>query len=353
LAEGVEGQAEVSVPLSCESPARVLVLRALELGDLLCSVPAFRSIRAAYPDAEITLLGLPWAESFVARFHAYLDRFLPFQGYPGLPEHPFDARRTTAFLKSLREERYDLAIQMHGSGLIVNPLISMLGARRIAGFFEPGQYCPDDQTFFPYPDSGPEIRRWLHLTEKLGMPSHGEELEFPLTQEDWDGFAGFTRSVGLNEEPYVCLHPGARSPDRRWAADKFARVGDALAAAGLRVFITGSDVEIEIAENVARQMERRGEVVAGKSDLGAIACLLAQATAYVGNDTGVAHIATALKTPGVLIFTGSDPKRWAPLTGRLSARIDAGAASPDSAQREPLRPEDVVADVLKCIEVAA
>ena len=61
-------------------PRRIIILRALQLGDLLCAVPAFRAIRSAWPEAEIVLVGLPWARGFVERFALYLDGFREFPG---------------------------------------------------------------------------------------------------------------------------------------------------------------------------------------------------------------------------------------------------------------------------------
>src|SRR5262245_37572888 len=121
-------------------PARVVILRALQLGDLLCAVPAFRALRAALPDAEIVLVGLPWARVLVERFPHYLNGFREFPGYPGLPERPAQVERIPAFLTAMQAERFDLVLQMHGSGPFVNRLTVLFGARRCAGFYLPGDY---------------------------------------------------------------------------------------------------------------------------------------------------------------------------------------------------------------------
>ncbi|HWO72487.1 MAG TPA: LPS biosynthesis glycosyltransferase, partial [Dehalococcoidia bacterium] len=90
--------------LSAASSGRIAVLRALHLGDLLCAVPALRSLRSAYPDAEITLIGLPWAQEFAARFGRLVDEFLPFPGFPGFPEETPRSKDIVSFLLTCQHE---------------------------------------------------------------------------------------------------------------------------------------------------------------------------------------------------------------------------------------------------------
>src|SRR4051795_13433215 len=114
---------------------RILVVRALKLGDLLCTVPALRALRVAHPFAEIRLVGLPWSSEFVQRFDTYLDGLFVLPGFPGFPEAPFDAQAFVRFLAQVHEWAPDLVLQLHGSGGLSNPLAMLLGARSTAGFY--------------------------------------------------------------------------------------------------------------------------------------------------------------------------------------------------------------------------
>lgn len=299
------------------APRRVVILRALKLGDLLCAVPAFRALRAAWPDADIVLVGLPWARLFVERYSMYLAGFREFPGYPGLPEREPLIERIPAFLHELQTERFDLAIQMHGSGPFVNPLTVLFGARRTAGFYLPGDYCPDDELFCPWPTRGREVTRLLRLVEFLGLPTKGDHLEFPLRDEDHRALAQLDGADELRPGEYVCLHPGASVRERRWPPDWFTGVGDALARHGLQLVLTGGPGETELTASVAGQLRTPALDFAGKTDLGTLAALLSKARLLVCNDTGVSHLADALGVPSLVLSTGANPERWGPRDRQL------------------------------------
>lgn len=305
-----------AVGLAGQRPERIAVLRALQLGDLLCAVPALRSFRAAFPDAEIVLVGLAWATAFVQRFRRYLDGLLELPGFPGLLEVPPRLSELPAFLARAQELRFDLAVQLHGSGTITNPLTVLLGARRNAGFYVPGEFCPDEALFVPYPAEGHEIRRLLRLPEVHGLPLLGEELEFPLLAEDEEELAALPAARELASGEYACVHAGARFSHRRWPPERFAAVGDHLAERGLRVVLTGSQAEAGLTARAAAAMKAPALDLAGKTSLGSLAALLAGARLLVCNDTGVSHLAAALRVPSVVVIMTSDPSRWAPLDRR-------------------------------------
>ncbi len=298
-------------------PAEIAVFRALQLGDLLCTVPALRALRRAFPRARITLIGLPWAEQFVTRFRHYLDAFLPFPGFPGFPEQRWDAAAVPEFLQEAQSRRFDLALQLHGSGVLSNPLVALLGARRTAGHYRPGDYCPDAERFIPWCARAHEVHRYLALLRELGVPADDATLEFPLTDDDHADLHRAVAGLALFERDYVCVHPGSQLPSRRWQAERFAGVADALADEGFTVVLTGVAGEAELTRRVARAMRAPAIDLAGKTSIGAVAALIDGAQLLVSNDTGVAHIAAARGTPSVRVSCGGDERRWAPIDDRL------------------------------------
>lgn len=304
--------------IGTRTPERVVVVRALPgLGDLLCAVPALRALRGALRGARITLLGLASARPFVTRFVRYVDDLLEFPGYPGIAEASFSPQRLLAFVGGVQARGYDLAIQMHGNGMASNAFTALLGARHVAGYYLPGQYCPDPERFLAYPAHEPEVRRHLGLMEFLGIPPQGEHLEFPLLPEDAAGLEALPGGPALaSAGPYVVLHPGATLPSRRWPPERFAAVGDVLARRGYRIVVTGIEAEAPLTAAVTTAMHAPALDAAGRTTVGALGALLARSALVVVNDTGVSHLAAAIGTPSVVVFRATEPERWAPLDHR-------------------------------------
>jgi ADP-heptose:LPS heptosyltransferase len=167
--------------------------------------------------------------------------------------------------------------------------------------------------------------RFLRLMEFLGAPAQGEQLEFPLTDAD---VTSLQKSISDLPAPgtYVCVHPGARLPSRRWLPQRFAEVADRLALNGLQVVLTGSPDEADVVNVVQRAMRFPARNLCGKTDLGGLAALLSQARLVVSNDTGISHVAAAVATPSVIVSCGSDAARWAPLD-RLRHRVIAASVA--------------------------
>ncbi len=299
------------------TPEKIVLLRALQLGDLLCTVPSFRALRAAFPKTSLTLIGLPWMKTFVERFHDYLDDYIEFPGFPGFPEQTPRLDQFPDFLTGVQTSHYNLAIQMQGSGGISNPLTVLFGARLNAGLYLPGQYCPDPDRFLAYPVHEHEVWRHLRLLEFLGIPLQGDALEFPIYPSDWDELQSLEEYNFISSGNYVVIHAGARERARRWPVEYYASVADGLGALGYQIVLTGTQDERPLAAELVRQIKAPVIDLAGKTNLGTLAALLSGARLIICNDTGVSHLAAALRLPSVVLFTASDPERWAPLDGSL------------------------------------
>ena len=292
---------------------RIAVFRALMLGDLLCAVPALRALRSGFPSAEIDLVGLPWASELVARLSC-VDRLVEFPGHPALPEVPCAVSAWPRFLAGMQSQRYDLAVQLHGSGGIVNPLVALFGARRTAGFCDASAWRPaaDAALYARWPQSGSEIERLLALTDHLGLPRKGTRLEFPLRESDRAALRKAWPAID-DARPYVCVHAGAQLASRRWPVERFAAVADGIAEAGRTVVLTGTAAEAPLVRRLVAAMRHPAVDLAGRTDLWTLGALIEGAEALVCNDTGVSHIAAALGCPSVVVSCGADVSRWAPL----------------------------------------
>jgi ADP-heptose:LPS heptosyltransferase len=291
---------------------RIGVFRALVLGDLLCAQPALRALRAAYPGARITLIGLPWAEALVGRLPE-LDDLLPFPGWPGLPETPPRLSALPGFFIDAQAQGFDLLLQLHGSGRLINPLVAALGARHLACFASGDALQPEGARCLPWPEHGHEIERCLALTDHLGLPRQGLQLSLSLRPQDHAEADALLQGLP-SDRPLVLVHPGAQLPSRRWPVDRFAAVARALAADGCQLAITGTAGEAPLAAALKAALGPLPVLdLVGRTGLWTLAAVVARARLVVSNDTGVSHLAAALHTPSVVVASGSEVSRWAPL----------------------------------------
>jgi ADP-heptose:LPS heptosyltransferase len=299
---------------------KIGVFRALQLGDMLCAIPAMRALRRAYPHAQIILLGLPWAKSFTERFDHYFDSFIHFPGYPGLPEQGFNPKVFHQFIGQMQEQKFDLILQMQGNGSLVNPMLESLAPKHLAGFKMNGHYAPANGLFLEYPNFGSEIERHLALMKYLDIEPLGTELEFPIMESDEEEL----RRLKLPVKPrrYVCIHPGSRGSWRQWPIYHFAELADFCTEQGYKVVVTGTNDEMDIVDNLVIQMRNKPVIAAGKTSLGAVGVLIRDAALLISNCTGVSHIAAAFKTPSIVISMDGEPHRWGPLDGRRHRTIN-------------------------------
>jgi len=297
---------------------KIGIFRALQLGDLLCAMPAFKNLRLAYPDAEIVFIGLPSSRSLIERYSELFDRFIEFPGYPGLPEIPFDENRFNRFCNDIALEAFDLILQMQGNGTIVNAMLKKCsGKARLAGFAVDAGELAANPLLMPYPNYGHESLRHLALMQHLGIPLSTKEMFFLLHQAD------FERLNELNVgEGYICMHCGSRGAWRQWPPANFAGIADYCARHSFQVVLTGTAEELGIINQVAALMNQKPIILAGKTDLGMLGALLKRSGGLISNCTGISHLAAALKVKSVVMSMDGEPERWGPLDTTIHTAID-------------------------------
>jgi ADP-heptose:LPS heptosyltransferase len=322
------------VPLPLADPAvrRVALVRLrVGLGDLLCSAPAIRRLRESRPDLHVTLITWPEMAGVVERYADDVDELLPFPGADGIPERTPDPAGWAPFLAAARERDFDLALQVYGDRPPANRVTAALGARLVGGFAPTGWEPPagTGAAHLRYPLDLHETQRHLRLFEHLGVPAGPPPaMHFPLSAADRAEHAATLAATGLVPGRYVVLHPGASAATRQWPTERYAAVGDALAADGWDVVLTGVPGERDISATVQARMRAQAIDLTGATSLGGLAALLADSAVLIGNDTGSAHLAVAVGAPSVTVFLPGDPVRWAHSGPRQRAVVADVPCSP-------------------------
>ena len=276
---------------------RIAVLRGGGLGDLLFAVPALYALQAAYPEAEITLLGSAVAAALFAGRSSPVAEVMVLPPIPGVQAGAAAApAELEELFGQLQQRRFDLAVQVHGGGRNSNPVLLRLEPRHSVGTRT--RDAAQLERSIPYVLQQHEVLRALEVVGLAGADPVELEPRIELTR----GEAEQVREPGL-----VVLHPGGTDPRRRWPPDRFGAVAAALDADGARVVVVGDRADASLAAEVVRAARAAGAregvtSVAGRIDLAGLVGLLARSGGLVGNDSGPRHLAAAVGTPTASVY---------------------------------------------------
>lgn len=273
----------------------LLVLRALGIGDLLTAVPALRALAEAFPHHRRVLV-TPAKLATLAIATGAIDAVVP-------PERVARWRRNRL--------APEIAVNLHSISPASYGLLLDTDPSRLIGF-----HAPDVAETAGFPVIRPgehEVTRWCRLLTENGIPADPTRLDLAVPAPRPQ-----CRANGA-----TLLHPGSSDPVRRWPLDRWAAVATAEVDEGRRCVLTGSAEEEEGARSIAAaaQMDHDHTWLGG-TDVVRMASIVSVAARVVSVDTGVAHLATALRRPSVILFGAKHPpSRWGPPQDRPWHRV--------------------------------
>jgi lipopolysaccharide heptosyltransferase II len=289
---------------------RILLIRLRSIGDAVLTTPSLTALRRFLPAAQIDVLLEDWVAPVLEGIDA-ADNIITFS-----PENIF-ARLKLA--RRLRANGYDIVYNLHG-GTTSTFLAYASGARHRVGF---GHYR---YSFLYNHLAIPALEFWgrekLHSAEQLlallgwtGVPVSTElKTSLKVTKEADEKIAAKLKAAGIAEgSAFALIHPAAAFSSKQWAAEKFAAVAEYLSGKGIGTAAVAAPNE----EAVLRAVRESASVpVQTFSDLNLqeITALAGRAKLFIGNDSGIAHIAAAMRKPCVVIFGPSNIDHWRPYT---------------------------------------
>lgn len=288
--------------------SNLFVLRPGAIGDTLLTFPALHALRQRFPGATITVVGnpAPLGLGVAAGILDHRDAFGAAWVSDLFGDQPTPSLRT-------RLEQLDLGIVWMHSAEAASDLAARLeraGVRKAVPLVN-----------FPVAGSGRHVAD--HLVDTLAPLG----ISGPRPAISLRPMAEWPHPLSPSPSPLVVLHPGAGGRHKRWPTERFAALADRFAEIGCEVAITRGPADDDAVATLGSHVHlARPEILAGLP-LDELARILSRASLFVGNDSGITHLAALLDVPTLAIFGPFDPVYWAPIGPRVQI-LDAGHSCP-------------------------
>ena len=281
---------------------RILLVKTSSLGDVIHNLPVVSDLRRSFPEARID-----WCveEAFadIPRLHPDVNEILPvaIRRWRNSMGKAATWREISEFKRRIGKSRYDAVLDTQG--LIKSGLISRQAKGRRYGYAS--EVAREslaarfyDETFVIPPNAhAVERNRWL-CAAAFDTP-----IDLPL---DYGIIAPFIELPWLNSGRIAILLTATSRDDKLWDEASWMQIAQALINRGLSpVFPSGNALERQRVERLAAAVP--GAIVAPALNLNELASLIARAALAIGVDTGLAHLAAALKVPTIALYITTEP----------------------------------------------
>jgi ADP-heptose:LPS heptosyltransferase len=300
-------------------PDKILIIHAGGIGDLLLALPAMRIFRQAFPHSILEFLGRPERLALISSDLQASSIYSIDQG--GMAYFYLEGVTLPPGLFTFFSSFRAVLIFGKAGGEILADHLRRIRVSRVI-------FIPS----FPPEDLRVPVSDYLvKFLKDAGIG--GERIFSPLRLPDKSLAAGrdFWAEHELKEgDRIIAIHPGSGSPAKNWAPKNFARVAD-WACERFKVLLVVGPAEDEV-EEVKRAMKKANPIIADHLSLVQLAGVLKSCTAYVGNDSGITHLAATLGVPTLAIFGPTDPVVWSPKGSQVKVIYEKKSCSPCSSE---------------------
>jgi len=308
---------------------RILVTRTDRIGDVILSLPAIKAIRKAFPDAYIAIMVQPRIDD-ILKGNPHINEVIV---YDKNKKHK-GVIKNLRFIKWLKQKKFDVVLNLHTTKR-TNLLCFLAGIpRRIGHARGKADFLLTDKIGYTKKlGEKHEAEYSLDILRYLGIDPEFSNPFICVRQEDEKKAEETLKGLGIDKgERFVVLHPGASCRSKMWPLENFAKTGDMLMEnLKIKVMINLAPDQAYLGEKVRGMMKNKPVFFCNPTTLGELAALFKKASLVISNDSGPAHIASAVGAPIISIFgrnqKGLSPARWRPLgTKALAIHKDAGCA---------------------------
>ena len=298
-----------------DSLKNILIIKLSSLGDIVLALPALTALRKSFPDAKISWLIRPEFAPILEN-HPHLNEIIPFdRKFLGKAWfHPVASGSLLSLIKRLRHAEFDAVIDFQGLFRTAS-LAWLSGCKKRFGIASAREFAP---LFYTHKITQTKdcihlVDYYLKIIKATGASEFDVQFVLPQHPEAADSVGRLLDSHDIATDNYVVFIPGSAHEDKRWPVERFAELAEKVSSQfGLPIIATGDAGEAPLIEKLKDLSNVPVANIAGKTSLSELVVLLKNAKLVVSNDTGPGHIAAALSTPLVLMFSWSNPARIAP-----------------------------------------
>ena len=294
----------------------ILAVRLDNIGDAIMLGPALRAVKETSPDARLTLLATQGGTSAVPLL-SWVDDVITWRPiWQDLGHLPFDPAREMELIARIAAYRFDAALiftSFSQTPHVPGYVCYLAGIPLRAGESKEFGGATLSTELKGAPDEMHQVERNLRLVEQVGFVARDRHLSVAIPPDASAAVPGLLAGAGLDPTlPYLLLHPGASAEARRYPPERFAAVARLLGERGWQVLVTGVEREMALLASIAERAPGAAYLV-GRTTLAEYAALVERADLVITNNTLPMHLADALDTPVVVLFSGTDiEEAWRP-----------------------------------------